>query len=128
MRSRFGSVVTGQVVQPVKVERSRAFRGAPTSAERALWRALRKGRLGGWKFRRQQLVDGFIVDFYCHALLLVVEVDGLVHDENREADLRRDEILSARGLTVLRFPNAAVLESLPTVLQAILIGAGKPRT
>ena len=115
-------------MQPVKVERSRAFRGAPTSAERALWRALRKGRLGGWKFRRQQLVDGFIVDFYCHALLLVVEVDGLVHDENREADLRRDEILSARGLTVLRFPNAAVLESLPTVLQAILIGAGKPRT
>jgi len=64
-------------------------------------------------------VDGFIVDFYCHALLLVVEVDGPVHDENPDADLRRDEILSARGLTILRFSNSAVLESLPAVLEAI---------
>jgi very-short-patch-repair endonuclease len=118
-------VVTGQVVQPAKVERSRAFRGAPTSAERALWRALRKGRLGGLKFRRQQVVDGFIVDFYCHALLLIVEVDGPVHDENPEADLRRDAILSARGLSILRFPNAAVVERLPTVLESILFAAGE---
>ena len=128
MKNRLGSVVTGQVVSLIKVERSRAFRAAPTAAERTLWRALRKGRLEGLRFRRQQVVDGFIVDFYCHPLLLVVEVDGPVHEENPEADFRRDEILSGRGLTILRFPNAAVLDRLPAVLEAILLAARKPRT
>ena len=83
-----------------------------------MWAALRKNRLG-FKFRRQQVVDGFIVDFYCHGFKVVVEVDGPNHAKQQEADQQRDEILRCRGLTILRFANAEVLADLPAVVAAI---------
>jgi len=68
-----------------------------TRAERVLWQRLKAGRLQGWHFRRQQVIDGFIVDFYCHAAGLVLEIDGGVHEQQREYDTERDAVLLARG-------------------------------
>ena len=103
----------------VKVLVSRVMRLDPTPAEARLWRALRMRQLGGWKFRRQHVIVGYVVDFYCAELRVVVEVDGAVHnrlrpdDEAREADLRRV------GLEVVRFSNDAVLYRLHEVLTVL---------
>jgi very-short-patch-repair endonuclease len=90
-----------------------------TPAERRLWNGLRANRLGGLQFRRQQVIDGFIVDFYCHAAAVVVEVDGAVHEDRAEYDVERDRIMCARGLRVVRFTNDQVERSLADVLRRI---------
>ena len=88
----------------------------PTPAEAALWQALRAHKLRGFKFRRQQVIGPFIVDFYCASTRLVVEVDGPVHERRSDEDAARQEFLEARGLHVLRFQNADVLDRLDSVL------------
>jgi very-short-patch-repair endonuclease len=70
------------------------------AAEKILWQELRSNKLGV-HFRRQQIIQGFIVDFYCHRAGLVVEVDGDIHDLQREEDARREKALSAVGLRSL---------------------------
>ena len=90
-----------------------------TPAERVLWRVLRGRQLDGLRFRRQQIIDGYIVDFYCHASGLVVELDGPIHLAQAEYDRERDLALAARGLRVLRFPNEEVIQDLPVVLDRI---------
>lgn len=112
-------IVTGQHVNPAKLEAARRYRRRMTPAERILWQRLRAGRLQGWHFRRQQVIDGFIVDFYCHAKSLVIELDGGVHEQQPEYDRERDAILTARGLRILRIPNKEVLQNLPEVLERI---------
>lgn len=112
-------IITGQKVKPVKVQRSKDLRREMTDEERILWAHLRARRLSNFRFRRQQIIDGFIVDFFCHEAGLVVEVDGEVHDQQAEYDAERDRILSARGLHVLRFRNDEVKERLQGVLARI---------
>ena len=91
-----------------------------TPAELKLWQRLRAGRLEGFHFRRQQIIDRFIVDFYCHQADLVVEVDGSVHLNQKDYDDQRDLHLQQRGLGVLRFTNTDVNTNLEGVLDAIL--------
>ncbi len=73
------NIVIGQKVSPSKVERTKEFRRQMTPEEKILWQRLRANRLNGLHFRRQQIIDGFIVDFYCHSAGVVVEVDGEIH-------------------------------------------------
>lgn len=113
-------VVRGQKVDVAKVERARELRRRMTRSERALWQQLRANRLQGLHFRRQQVIDGFIVDFYCHAAALVVEVDGEIHRVQREYDTERDRVLAARGLQVLRFSDDEVERDMSAVLARIL--------
>lgn len=75
--------------------------------------------MDGLHFRRQQIIDGYIVDFYCHALSLIVEVDGEIHEKQIEEDRQRDEALTMRGFRVIRFKNKDVLERLTFVLTEI---------
>ena len=112
-------IVTG-VHAPVKRERARAMRREMTTAEETLWQRLRAGRLGGFHFRRQQVIDGFIADFYCHAAGLVVEVDGGAHDHRVAYDAERDAVIASRGLRVLRFTNEQVTQQMGDVLAALL--------
>ena len=65
-----------------------------TPAEKILWNELRANKLGV-HFRRHQIIQGFIVDFYCHKAALVIEVDGDIHDLQQEEDARRERALSA---------------------------------
>jgi very-short-patch-repair endonuclease len=115
------NVVIGQRVMEAKATRARQFRREMTPAERVLWHALRGNRRGGLHFRRQQVIDGLIVDFYCHAAGLVIEVDGPVHADadQRAYDAARDAVLTGRGLRILRITNADVLHRLEDVLARI---------
>lgn len=90
-----------------------------TPAEKILWAKLRAKRFKGLKFRRQQIIAGFIVDFYCHSLRLVIEVDGEIHNQQKEYDAERDKILTAKDLDILRFSNQQVRENIELVLNAI---------
>ena len=98
---------------------SRHLRGSMTPAERTLWQALLRRQLHGLRFRAQHPVGSFILDFYCPSHKLVIEVDGPIHDRQREQDQARTEHLQAYGYTVLRFSNDEVLTNLHTVLERI---------
>src|SRR5687768_1556719 len=91
---------------PIMTLHARSLRVQQTDAERLLWAHLRRARLGP-KFRRQQPLGPYIVDFYCHEEGLVVELDGSQHlePEHAQRDLERDSFYEQRGLCVLRFAN-----------------------
>ncbi len=95
------------------------LRREQTDAERRLWHRPRQRRLGGFRFRRQFVIGGFIVDFCCRKQWLV-EVDDGQHLERAEADRRRTELLRARGYRVLRFWDSDVLLNTKGVLEQIL--------
>jgi len=99
----------------------RELRNNPTKAETILWKALRKSQLEGRKFRRQQSIENFIVDFCCPSEKLIVEVDGEVHNNfiNNEYDFKRTERLNKLGYKVIRFTNEDIYKSLDLVLEAI---------
>jgi very-short-patch-repair endonuclease len=113
-------IIFGQHVTDEKLERSREFRHDMTPAETILWQELRGTKMGV-RFRRQQVIAGFIVDFYCHQVGLVIELDGGVHegDEQMEKDAKRDKVLEEMGLKVVRFKNEEVIRNLPVVLEKI---------
>ena len=108
---------------PEKRERAHQLKQATTPAETRLWQFLRGNRLSGLHFRRQQVIDGFIVDFYCHAAALIVETDGKVHDAAKEYDATRDHLFTLRGLRVVRIPNEDVINNIAAVLQTIYTAA-----
>ena len=114
------NIVIGQKVTSEKVARAKELRRQMTEEEQILWQHLRANRLDGWHFRRQQVIAGFIVDFYCHAASLVVELDGPIHASQVEVDTERDRVLAEKGMRVLRFQNRQVHENLEDVLQRIL--------
>jgi very-short-patch-repair endonuclease len=113
------NIVRGQPVDDTKAIQARKLRREMTPAERILWARLRQNRLQGIHFRRQQVIAGFIVDFYCHAAAVVVELDGAVHEGHEDYDAERDRVLSERGFIILRFGNQRVQTELPTVLAEI---------
>jgi len=101
-------------------DRARALRRNSTKAERVLWRCLRANQLGGFKFRRQQVVGPYIADFYCAAAQLIIETDGVTHDGRADYDERRTKYLEAEGYRVMRFFDREVLESTTAVLEEVL--------
>ncbi len=111
-------IVKFQHVTEEKRTASRRLRQSMTEAEAQLWNCLRHSALGV-KFRRQQVIRGFVVDFYCDAAGLIVEADGGVHRENPEGDDERDAILAELGLNILRFTNAEILNDTARVLEDI---------
>jgi very-short-patch-repair endonuclease len=96
------------------------MRRAPTPAERVLWQQLRANRSSGIPFRRQVILGGFIVDFYCHQFQLAIEVDGDVHDLQPEYDAERTQILNDMGVGMIRFHNDEVLGNVFAVVKSIL--------
>ena len=103
--------------------RRRAYimRQNPTPAEDLLWKRLRRKQVSGFRFRRQHPIGRFIVDFYCAAARLVIEVVGSVHDQPgyEEYDAQRQAFLEQLGLRVLRFRNDEVMRRTDAVVEAI---------
>ena len=89
----------------VTLRRARSLRANQTEAEARLWGELRGRKLRGWKWRRQAPIGPFIVDFFCPAARLVVELDGSQHLDQTEYDARRTRFLEQRGLRVIRFES-----------------------
>jgi very-short-patch-repair endonuclease len=120
--SQLPSVVTARA-QWLKRELARRLRRAMTPAERRLWQQVRANRLDGLPFYRQQVIEGFIADFYCHSARLVVEVDGAVHDDQAEYDAERSRIFATCGLLTLRVTNNQVMTDIYAVTKAIRAAA-----
>lgn len=101
--------------------RARELRCNTTQAEQVLWAQLRCKQVAGLPFYRQKPIAGYIVDFYCAAARLVVELDGAQHSaaDAQAYDLQRTQVLEALGLRVLRFGNAQVLQALASVMETI---------
>jgi very-short-patch-repair endonuclease len=112
------NIIPGQKVTKEKQQRARELRREMTPAEKILWDELRANKLGV-HFRRQQVIAGFIVDFYCHKSALVVEVDGDIHDLQQEEDARREKVLRELGLRIVRFRNDEVVKNVSTVVRKI---------
>ncbi len=107
--------------KPSKLTQRRQLRRNSTPAEIALWNMIRDKKLDGRKFRRQHSIGFYIADFCCVAEMLVIELDGQVHNEPgaQEYDFHRDEFIKSQGFTVLRFENRTVFELPDAVLHAI---------
>ena len=99
-------------------DRAKDLRKRPTDAERLLWKYLRGKLAGGFKFRRQQPIGKYIVDFACFEKKVIVEVDGGQHSPERDSE--RDGWLGTQGFRVFRFWNNDVLINIEGVLQIIL--------
>lgn len=112
------NIIPGQRVTKEKLQRAKELRREMTAAEKLLWQEVRAKKLGV-RFRRQQVIAGYIVDFYCHKAALVIEVDGDIHDLQQEEDARREKVLREMGLRILRFGNEEVLKDLSMVMGKI---------
>jgi len=100
---------------------ARLNRTQPTKAEAMLWEALQHKKLGGFKFRRQHPISIYILDFYCHACKIAIEVDGGYHsmEDKKEYDKNRTADLEQAGILELRFTNEEVLNDFSSVLERI---------
>ena len=101
---------------------ARTLRNNMTDAERKLWKHIRKKQINGLQFYRQKVIGHYIVDFYCHAAKLVIEVDGGQHyeEEGLEYDEQRDAFLEGQGLKVIRFSNLDVLQNIEGVIEKVI--------
>ena len=102
-----------------RIQFASSLRKQPTRAEDILWARLRGSRFHGAKFKRQVPFDRYVVDFYCHAAKLAVELDGRQHEWFAGYDEGRTEVLERLGLRVIRFGNDEVCGELESVLQRI---------
>ena len=121
MRKSRLHITRGQYVVPEKLDRARQFRKNPTPDERTLWEALRSDALAGLHFRRQQVIGGFIADFYCASAQVAIELDGPVHvhAEQMREDAERDRVLASRGIRTMRIASERVGTELAKVLEEI---------
>jgi very-short-patch-repair endonuclease len=99
-------------------QKAEELRNNMTDAEEVLWTHLRKSQLGV-RFKAQHPIDKFIVDFYCHNVKLVIEVDGSIHELQKEYDINRSDELNNLGLNVIRFTNEEVLNDIELVIDEI---------
>ena len=101
-----------------------------TPAETILWRMIRANAIDGFHFRRQQIAYGYILDFYCARAGLAIELDGVGHLDQVDADRRRDAVLRGRGIRVLRLTNDEVLmrsEGVVRVIRELVANGGIAR-
>ncbi len=101
------------------IKMAKALRKNSTDVERLLWHHLRAKQLEGMKFRRQQLIGRYLVDFVCFEKRVIIEADGGQHSVETEKDKTRDEWFHSQGFKVLRFWNNEVLTNRQGVLEVI---------
>ncbi len=103
----------------MSVAQARTLRRQATRAEQIIWQHLRARQMNGRKWRRQEPIGPYIVDFFCAELKLVVEVDGDVHAGREDRDAARQAALESVGLKLVRFTNNDVIETLDGVLTVL---------
>jgi very-short-patch-repair endonuclease len=105
------------------VIRARVLRNNMTRAEIILWSRLREKKINGYKFRRQQPIFDYIVDFYCPKLKFIIEVDGEIHSlsERIRYDSKRDNILKINGYHIIRLSNFEIETELDSTINKIIL-------
>jgi uroporphyrinogen-III synthase len=112
-----------QLASKVMIRVGRELRQRQTEAETLLWERIRDRRLEGIKFRRQYAIPNtsYVADFFCHECGLVIELDGPIHEGQKQSDILRQEHIESLGYHVSRFSNELVFNDLKSVLAAILL-------
>ncbi len=103
-------------MKEIKKNFARTLRKEQTVFENKAWLLLRGRKMQGFKFRRQHVIEGFIVDFYCHEFRLAIEIDGSIHEKRKEYDELRQIVLESKSIKVLRFKNEQLHRD-PLILQ-----------
>ena len=104
---------------PKLKELARKLRKNSALAEVLLWQKLRNRQMHGYDFHRQKPIDNYIVDFFCHKLKLIIEIDGESHNNKSDEDMERQKRLETIGLHVLRSLDSDVKNNMKGVLEAI---------
>ncbi len=106
--------------EPSTYKNAQFLRNNATQTEKILWNRLRNKALGV-KFRRQHLIGDYIVDFYCHKLKLVIELDGKYHENpnHKRMDEFREDVLKESGIKIIRFPDESVVNDIDSVVEKI---------
>jgi very-short-patch-repair endonuclease len=104
-----------------KIYTAKNLRKDATVPEKIIWDILRNRRFHNLKFRRQHILNGYIVDFYCHEIRLAVELDGVVHDDPDQAtyDRERQNSLEKWGITFLRIKNSVIVNHRPQAIRQL---------
>ena len=102
-------------------ELARQLRNNSTKAEIILWQKLKGKQMYGYDFHRQKPIDNYIIDFFCHELMLGIEVDGYSHQiiEVFNKDLKKEGVMNMLGIHILRFSDEQVLKDTDNVIRAI---------
>jgi very-short-patch-repair endonuclease len=108
------------IYNPKLTEFAKQLRNNPTKSERLLWQQLKGDKLG-YDFHRQKPISYYIADFYCHQLHLVIELDGITHDDIsvQIKDAKKEEYLFGKNISVLRFRDDEVFYEMDKVLETI---------
>jgi len=112
-------VVNGDIVKTIKKIFARQLRKRQTKAEKIVWELIRDRKFKGLKFRRQHVIEGFILDFYCHEIRLGIEVDGSIHLKQKDYDKLRQEIIEAEGIRILRITNRELKERKRSIIDRL---------
>jgi len=106
---------------PKLKELARQLRNNSTKAEIILWQKLKRKQMYGYDFHRQKPIGNYILDFFCHELMLGIEVDGYSHQltEVFHKDVQKEKIMNALGISILRFTDHNVLKDTDNVLRAL---------
>jgi len=104
-----------------KIQLAREFRKNPTKAEKIMWQAIRNRQFLYLKFRRQHLIEGYIIDFYCHELKLAIEIDGSIHlyEEQINKDIERQKIVERQGIKFFRVKSVEIEYDVINVLREL---------
>lgn len=108
-----------KLVPRSKFEYAKKLRKNMTLAERKVWEMVKFKRILGFRFKRQTVIRGYIVDFYCGKLKIVIEIDGSSHEGRQDYDSRRQKVLENLGMRVLRFTNDMVF-TMPETVRMII--------
>lgn len=98
---------------------ARTLRKEQTKAEKIIWELLRKRKFMNLKFRRQHVIEGFVIDFYCFELKLGIEVDGGIHMKRKEYDKIRQEIIESEEISIIRISNQEIAEDKKAILKKL---------
>ena len=104
---------------PALKEKARWLRNNSTKTEILLWYYLKGKQMRGYDFHRQKPIDQYIVDFYCPALMLAIEIDGESHCGKEDYDDNRQRRLEQLGVRFLRFEDTEILYNLNNVIKSI---------
>ena len=104
----------------IKKEFARILRKQQTPEEMIVWDFLRNRRFQGLKFRRQHVIEGFVVDFYCHELSLAIEIDGGIHDRQKDYDELRQGLIESRGIRFIRVRNEEIRRDIHVLQEKIM--------
>jgi len=106
-------------MKEIKKVFARRLRKEQTKAEKIVWELLRNRKFKKYKFRRQHVIEGFVLDFYCHELKLGIEIDGGIHLSRKEYDELRQEVIESKGVYIIRITNNEIKENKRSILKKL---------